>query len=473
MQVKINQPVLTQEEIELIHDKSLYLLENNGEIVESDEIVEVCKKSGFRVDGHRVYYPRKKVEEALKTAPKNFKMRGRYGNEAWPIRDGEAKLSPTLGPMNIYLDGKYRPSTMKDFVDFTILYETSDLVRTAAADIMRPRDMALTVVENAMLRLAVTLAYSTKPLRIFNEGGEIAEKSFNLIEKFYGADNMNDVYATTCISTASPFRLPRETCETFISFCKRGQQLMAQGSGMPGMTTPPTFAGTILQGNAEKLGIITLSQMMNPGNPVTYGLISMLSDLRYTSCITSSPASALRMMAERDMAEFYNLPSTATVGLADAKELDYQCGAEAFMMFLVGFYIRPDMAGQSLGVMDSYNALSFEKFIMDEENARIVKRLLQPMPIEEERLKIDRIMKVGPSGSYIGRTDKMYKEDFYMSDLYFTESSAEWLESGSPSLESKAREKYLKRLERYEPTELNAVQEDIVNTYVPKELRVR
>lgn len=248
---------------------------------------------------------------------------------------------------------------------------------------------------------------------------------------------------------------------------------MAQGSGMPGMTTPPTFSGTVLQGNAEKLGIITLSQLMNPGNPVTYGLITMLSDLRYTSCITSSPVSALRLMAERDLAEFYNLPNTATVGLADAKELNYQCGAEAFMMFFLGFYVKPDMAGQSLGVMDSYNALSYEKFIMDEENARIIRKLLQPMPIEEDRLKIDRIMKVGPAGSYIGRTDRMYREDFYMSDLYFTESSAEWLAAGAPSLESRARKKYLERLERYQPTELNAVQENIVNTHVPQELRVR
>lgn len=116
---------------------------------------------------------------------------------------------------------------------------------------------------------------------------------------------------------------------------------MAQGSEMPGMTTPPTFSGTVLQGNAEKLGIITLSQLMNPGNPVTYGLITMLSDLRYTSCITSSLVSVLRLMAERNLAEFYDLPNTSTVGLADAKELDYQCEAEVFMMFFLGFMSGP------------------------------------------------------------------------------------------------------------------------------------
>lgn len=209
MQIKINQPVLSPEEIELIHDKSLYLLENNGEIVESDEMVEVCRKYGFRVDGYRVCFPRKKVEEALMTVPKNFKLRGRNGDEAWLFRDGETKIGPPLGPMNIYQDGKYRPTTMKDFVDFTILYETSELVRTAAADLMRPRDMSLSGVENAMLRLAMTLAYSTKPLGLFCERGEIAEKSFAMMEQFYGADNMNDVYASTCISTASPFQLPR------------------------------------------------------------------------------------------------------------------------------------------------------------------------------------------------------------------------------------------------------------------------
>lgn len=131
------------------------------------------------------------------------------------------------------------------------------------------------------------------------------------------------------------------------------------------------------------------------------------------------------------------------------------------------------MAGQSLGVMDSYNTLSYEKFIMDEENVRLIRKLLQPMPVEEDRLKIDRIMKVGPAGNYIGRTDKMYREDFYMSDLYFTESSGEWLAAGAPLLESRAKKKYLECLENFQPTELNAVQENIFNTHVPKKLRVR
>ena len=379
MQIAKYQPVLSKAEMELIHEKSLYLLENNGEIIESDEILEICKKAGFRVEGQRVYYPREKVEAALKQAPKDFKLRGRDGRKAFSIREDGTKLAPALGPMNVLEDGHYRPTTMKDMVDFTVLHETSSLMRTVVANMLRPRDLPLSPLDNAMTRLAITLAYSTKPLQTFCEGGEISDKSFEMIKQFYGGASDEDVYAMICISTASPFRLTQDTCETLLSFCRCNQLLWAQGSGMPGLTTPPTLAGTLLQGNAEKLGIITLSQTINPGNPVMYSLISMLSDLRYTSCVVATPESPYRMMAEKDMADFYGLPSLGTTGLADAKELDYQCGAEAFMMFYFAYHSSPDLVAQSLGVLDSYNTISYEKFIMDEENVQSILKCLSPL----------------------------------------------------------------------------------------------
>ena len=389
MQIANYQPVLSKTEMELIHEKSLYLLENNGEIIESDEILEICKKAGFRVEGQRVYYPRQKVEAALEQAPKDFMLRGRDGRKAFSIREDGTKLAPALGPMNVLEDGHYRPTTMKDMVDFTVLHETSSLMRTVGANMLRPRDLPLSSLDNAMTRLAITLAYSTKPLQTFCEGGEISDKSFEMIKQFYGGVRDEDVYAMICISTASPFRLTQDTCETLLSFCRCNQLLWAQGSGMPGLTTPPTLAGTLLQGNAEKLGIITLSQTINPGNPVMYSLISMLSDLRYTSCVVATPESPYRMIAEKDMADFYGLPSLGTTGLADAKELDYQCGAEAFMMFYFAYHSSPDLVAQSLGVLDSYNTISYEKFIMDEENVQSILKLLSPVAIDEKRMKIE------------------------------------------------------------------------------------
>lgn len=473
MQIANYQPVLSKTEMELIHEKSLYLLENNGEIIESDEILEICKKAGFRVEGQRVYYPREKVEAALKQAPKDFKLRGRDERKVFSIRDGGTKLAPALGPMNVLEDGRYRPTTMKDMVDFTILHETSSLMRTVGANMLRPRDLPLSPLDNAMTRLAITLAYSTKPLQTFCEGGEISDKSFEMIKQFYGGVRDEDVYAMICISTASPFRLTQDTCETLLSFCRNNQLLWAQGSGMPGLTTPPTLAGTLLQGNAEKLGIITLSQTINPGNPVMYSLISMLSDLRYTSCVVATPESPYRMMAEKDMADFYGLPSLGTTGLADAKELDYQCGAEAFMMFYFAYHSNPDLVAQSLGVLDSYNTISYEKFIMDEENIQSILKLLSPVAVDEKRMKIDKILKAGPGGNYLARTDKAYREDFYRSSLYFKESSAEWMARERPTLEAVAHKKYLDRISEYQPSDFDTIQQKIIDAYIPEALQVR
>ena len=123
-----------------------------------------------------------------------------------------------------------------------------------------------------------------------------------------------------------------------------------------------------------------------------------------------------------------------------------RCGAEAFMMFYFAYHSNPDLVAQSLGVLDSYNTISYEKFIMDEENVQSILKLLAPVAIDEKRMKIDKILKAGPAGNYLARTDRAYREDFYRSSLYFKESSAEWMAQGLSLIHIFFKHRYKKAL---------------------------
>ena len=88
-------------------------------------------------------------------------------------------------------------------------------------------------------------------------------------------------------------------------------------------------------------------------------------------------------------------------------------------------------------------------------------------------MKIDKILKAGPAGNYLARTDRAYREDFYRSSLYFKESSAEWMAQGRPSLEAEARKKYLERITEYQPGDFDQIQQKIIDQYIPKDLQLK
>ena len=52
-----------QEEIETIHEKTLFLLENVGIRFDSPELIEVFKKHGIRTQGAVAYFSEKDVEQ--------------------------------------------------------------------------------------------------------------------------------------------------------------------------------------------------------------------------------------------------------------------------------------------------------------------------------------------------------------------------------------------------------------------------
>ena len=59
-------------EVQMIHEKSLEILERVGVNFEHREILEVFKKRGIRVEGQRVYFERSLTEEILKGLKPSF-----------------------------------------------------------------------------------------------------------------------------------------------------------------------------------------------------------------------------------------------------------------------------------------------------------------------------------------------------------------------------------------------------------------
>ena len=68
--------ILPQNKLEDIHENSLRIMAEVGIVMTEPESVEILKAHGCKVDGARVFFPRKLVEEAIKSAPSSYTLHG-------------------------------------------------------------------------------------------------------------------------------------------------------------------------------------------------------------------------------------------------------------------------------------------------------------------------------------------------------------------------------------------------------------
>ncbi|MDP4127699.1 MAG: trimethylamine methyltransferase family protein, partial [Bacillota bacterium] len=164
---------------------------------------------------------------------------------------------------------------------------------------------------------------------------------------------------------------------------------------------PVTIASTIALTNAEVLAGIAVAQMMNEGTPVVYGSQSTTSDMRTGSIAMGSPEGALCYQYAARLAKAYGLPCRGGGSLSDAKHLSVQAGYESMLTFLATYSAKMNIIIHSAGIMESYNAMSYEKFIVDLEIIGMVKRYLSGVKVNEETLAVDVIREVGVAGEFL------------------------------------------------------------------------
>ena len=106
-----------KEDIELIHDKSLYLLANKGILFDNEEARDILAKAGCKVDGKIVYIDKDLVEKCVSLVPKTFDMYSR-GMKFTTGVGQEMMVQSSLGPVNVLDNGEYRKANAEDYINF-------------------------------------------------------------------------------------------------------------------------------------------------------------------------------------------------------------------------------------------------------------------------------------------------------------------------------------------------------------------
>ena len=181
-----------------------------------------------------------------------------------------------------------------------------------------------------------------------------------------------------------------------------GQPAILCPATMLGATGSLSMAGTLASGTAENLAGIALAQMIRPGTPVVFGIQSTAADMRGgITFACAAPEGTLMQGFGANMARFYGLPSRGGGCQTDAPVINCQAGYESMLTFVSAYRHGINLVMEAGGVMDSVNATSFEKMVIDFEIIRQVKASFAPIEVNEETLNLEEIKEIGHDGSFV------------------------------------------------------------------------
>ena len=432
-------------EVQMIHEKSLEILESVGVNFEHREILEVFKKRGIRVDGQRVYFERSLAEEILRGLKPSFTIETPFAS--LKIGDGGKAVSTASGAMTILKEGEICTPTVKDYIDGTKMDETSRFVNLCCVPGIYASGLPDGKVE--LLKTVLSLKYSKKPLIASCETGKSAAESIAFIRDFYG--ETGEYFTIGVENVISPLRYSREDVAATLAYVKQNQPVVITCCSAPGMTSPITVGGTVVQNNAEVLAGIIMTQVVNPGVPVVYGNVTYSADMRKAVPISWGPEVAVFMQYAKAMADFYGIPSRVGGSLSGAKQLDWQDGAETAVSLMTTFDCDTDFIFHAFGEMDCLNVFSLEKYVLDEELLEARFSVENCDYITEEAIHMDMIKRVGPGGTYMleDETLELYQKELFHPRLFNSEIYHNWKQLGMPSVILKAQDMVRERLDAY------------------------
>ena len=260
---------------------------------------------------------------------------------------------------------------------------------------------------------------------------------------------------------------------SLIELARANQACVIDSLVMAGSSGPVILAGVLALQNAEILAGITLAQLVNPGVPVLYGGLSSAMDMRSGGLAVGCPELSMLVSATAQLARFYRLPSRSGGSLTDTHVADAQAAGESALSLSTAVRSGIHFILDAAGILGSYMAMSFEKYLIDEEMCAVLRKLVTPIDFSDDAIDVEMIRRVGIGGQYLTQpqTLKRCRTEFYTTDFFSRQNHAGWTLAGSKRIDESATERAARRLAAYEKPPIDPHVEAALTAYVDKRKR--
>ena len=455
-----NFTVLTEEQMDQMHEEALRVLENLGIIFDYSEALDILENAGCRVDREtkKVYFPRAIVEKAIETAPSTFDLYDREGNFYCTFGDGKTRFNPGSSASNVLeADGDtVRLSNVKDFKKLTrvaqalphIDFVSSSIVCEEAPGELGSQYVCYTEMQN-----------SIKPIIGGSTDVEGVPRTFKLLTAVLGSEEAvrTKPYTIFDICVTSPLKWSGIGARNIVDCVKMDIPIELISAQIAGATGPVTLAGCILQHTVEILSGLTLIQCMKPGFPVVYGGAPCIFNMRTMYTPMEAMECSMVTVGYAQMGKRYGLPVHTYAAMSDSKVIDYQAGSETARSGLMAMACGVDNVSGA-GGLNVIAEMSIEKMVMDDDYIGTLKFLENGIRFDDTTLAGDLLLSVGAAGNFMSQkhTVKNYKKEQNYENLTmnYTER-ASWIKDGKLSIADYARQ-YADKVAATNPYELDA-----------------
>jgi Trimethylamine:corrinoid methyltransferase len=435
--------LLTQEQVERVHEASLEILEEVGLMVRHAPARDLFRAHGCDVNSetNRVKFPHTVVEKYRKVYPPKFTFRGRD-----PKYD---KTIPDDSP--VIVTGSSAPDILDPVTGVERRAVSADIVMIAhliqelpAYDMFSVSVLADDAPDNqfTLARLYPALKYCTKPIRISSKDLPDAKEILQLAYLVAGSEEAyreHPFITHHYCPVVSPLTMDHLSTEAVMYFSEQGLPVYPTIVPNAGLTSPMSLAGTLAQGNAEFLAAATLMQIVKEGTPLIYATLPTVADMRTGAYASGGIECGMLHMAHAQMAHFYNVPCGGYIGLTNSKVNDAQSGYETGLSTMAGLLAGMDMMNMG-GLVEALKTFDFAKAVIDDEIAQMLKRTKRGLEFSEENLAVDIIKKIGPGGSFIvePHTMKRMKTAGLLTKLSDRDTRSQWTKKGAHDIDDRA-----------------------------------
>ena len=425
---------------------------------------ELLLEAGAWESNARIKIPENLVTDAIANAPSRIPMHDRLGNLTMSLELGKVFFgsgSDTTFTLDVET-GERRRATAQDVENIARLCDALDnidfIMSMGNPSDVPPDDLYIhefismirgstksnvyTAKNRAdmedIYRIAVAVAGSEQALR---------EKPFFLL------------YA----EPISPLLFPEESLQKLIFCAEKGVPAAYPPSPNTGGGGPITLAGALALGNAECLVGLIISQLIRPGTPFLYGMNTAAMDMKSAIVSYGSPEWPLGMMAQMDLARYYNLPAWSAGGASDSKVVDTQAGIEMTFSILSNFLARATLI-HDVGYIEYGSTSSMEALVIADEIIREARFLTGGMDINPTTLALDAIARIKPGGGFLAddHTLDNFRTSQWIPKMIDRSRYDSWITSGSKDMYTRANERAREILAEHQVTPLSETAEAVI-----------
>jgi len=391
-----------QNKLARIHQTSMAILEKVGIKLHHSEICSTLKENGIKVKDRIAFFTEEQVMTWVNKAPAKFTLHARNPQQDALIGGGQPQYVGGYGSAAIIdAAGNRRDATLSDYIRFIKLVQQCDGFRLNGGILVQPTEIPAAQTHAAMTY--ATMLYSDKCILGQPGPAKAVETIMAMAAMVFGGRKalMQQPRVLTLVNTLSPLQIDQVALDTIKIHAEYGQPLIISAGVMSGTTAPITLAGSLAMGNAEVLAAIAITQMLREGTPVVMGIAVVPADMRTGGLNLGAPATATCIRYVKALTAMYGIPCRCGGSGSDADGLTAQSGYESMMNMFVTLQEKVDLIIHSAGMLSSYSAMSFEKFITDLNAIRLIEHYQADIAVDDNALALPVIIETGHGGQYL------------------------------------------------------------------------